>query len=419
MHCQNKKTKGILMKRSWNRFKKAGLLLFSFTIFFSLNIHEISASTLHGIIIADTIDLSIGSDIDMRKMSQRLRTISAKSGMKYREIIVKDKTRTQKNVANAVKNLKLGKDDTVIFYYTGHGYRTTSKKNRWPSMALVDDKGIDSFWVLKTLALKKPRFIMVMVDACNNEIPDGAIPTMRSVSYGKKTIDVNYKKLFAKYRGIIITSGSSPGQYSYGGPPEGGVYSTAFWKAFDEELTVKNPKWDNIFKKATTPKMGGGQKPQYEINPKISGISYDTPNDGEGIDDNPVSPDDAPPEGPDDGQGSEVATLDIDAIYEIDPDSLTDDCAILQDMIFIVDEAVLEMEEYNDLDTDSEIYENLYYLIEDMLNIYEEAGDKDGIKYYRYYMNLLNNEDWDTLYDGLYDMLEYYIEGFNTTCNRK
>ncbi len=411
----------VKMKRSlWNF---TPMVFFTGSLFFAFG--HLSPATLHGVIVADTLDLSIGSDIDMKKMSARFKDFAGKSGLQYKEIILQGKNRTQKNVASAVQNLQLGKDDTVIFYYTGHGYRFESDKSPWPSLAMADDRGIDSAWVLKTLVAKKPRFVLVMVDACNNKIPDNVIPTIRNYSSRKVAIPESYKKLFAQYRGMIITSGSSPGQYSFGGRPQGGVYTGSFLESLDQELMSKNPDWNNIFSRAVSPKLGGKQKPQYIINPDLGNLDSESPGDGSGVDDQPPPEDEETPrenDGSDTETDSEeeetspVQTLDLEAIIALEPESLSEDCGALQNMIGIFHEAHTTLEEKKSLKAGSEELANLQEIIAAMAVVYLEAGDKEGAKPYRQMEQSIKDKRWKDLSSQISGILADYVEGFNQAC---
>ncbi|GEM_PF-1379184 len=409
------------MKRNLRSF--GPMVFFTGSLFFAFG--HLSPATLHGVIVADTLDLSIGSDIDMKKMSTRFKNFAGKSGLQYKEIILQGKNRTQKNVSSTVQNLQVGKDDTVIFYYTGHGYRFESDKSPWPSLAMADDKGIDSVWVLKTLVAKKPRFILVMVDACNNKIPDNAIPTVRNYSSEKTSLPESYKKLFAQYKGIIITSGSSPGQYSFGGRPQGGIYTGSFLESLDQELMSKNPDWNNIFSRAVSPKLGGKQKPQYKINPDLGNLESESPGDGSGVDDQP-SPDDEETPGENDGsdandgsdeeETSPVQTLDLEAIIALEPESLSEDCGALQDMIGTFHEAHILLDEKKSLKAGSQELASLQEIISAMAVVYMEAGDKEGAKPYKQMEQSIKKKKWKDLSSQISGILADYVEGFNQIC---
>lgn len=246
------------IKKSINIF----ILSFAFFAFSSAGF----SATLYLITSADTYDLNIGGDIDSARMQKWARTIASYTGMQLKIEVYHGAQHTQGNIVNAVRRINPGPDDMVFFFYSGHGFRDAYSRSAFPSMrTAADRKGVELFWILKTLAAKNPRFVLVMGDLCNNIIPAGSIQTIRSASgtLARK----NYIKLFREFRGRIIATSSKPGQYSFGGRPHGGAFVNAFFNSFNSAINVNNPSWQEILRNASRPLVNGRQVPHFAINP--------------------------------------------------------------------------------------------------------------------------------------------------------
>jgi len=226
------------------------------------------SATIHAVLVGDVHDANIGpgDKLDLGLIKGLLNDVVKNTGMKLNLKMIDDRI-DRSTVMRTVSGLRPASDDMVLFYYTGHGYRMRSMKKEWPAMALNgpnnDTAGLDQFWVFSELKRKNPRFLMVMTDACNNYVDEGAVDTKLFVQTGREKKE-SYKKLFADYRGAIIASSSRPGQYSYSGS-KGSQFTVAFLRNLRQALGSDNPQWEKIMKSSTSPLMNGQQNPQFAI----------------------------------------------------------------------------------------------------------------------------------------------------------
>ncbi len=226
------------------------------------------AATIHAVLVGDVHDPDIGpgDKKDLGLIKDLLNDVSKNTGMKLSMKVIDDRIDRTK-VMNAVKGVSPASDDMVIFYYTGHGYRMRSMKNQWPAMALQgpgdETAGLDQYWVFNELRRKRPRLLLVMADACNNYVSEGAVDTRLFLQSGREKAD-NYRKLFAESKGAIIASSSRPGQYSYSGDT-GSQFTVAFLRTLRQALSGGSPTWDAVMKNSTKPVMGGQQNPQFAM----------------------------------------------------------------------------------------------------------------------------------------------------------
>ena len=227
------------------------------------------SATIHAILVGDTVDPNIGrgDKLDLDLMTGLLRDASKQTGMRLNMRVFDDRI-VRSQIMSAVQALRPESNDTVVFFYTGHGYRTSSFRDKWPAFALKNESGgsagLDQKWVYNELKDKGARLLIVMADACNSVVPDGAIDTRMALRSGKE-LPESYRKLFLEARGTILASSSIPGQYSYSGS-NGSQFTVAFIESVRKALAGTNPSWEPIMREATRPLYGGQQQPQFAMN---------------------------------------------------------------------------------------------------------------------------------------------------------
>lgn len=254
------------------------LLLVSF-----IGSESVEAAKLHAVLIGDTTDLSLGACMEenLNGMHLELKKIADATGLSLNEIVIKDKKVKRKNLVNAVENLKLNKDDVVLLYCSMHGYRTPSKdqNNPWPNLYFtLEDIGVDLEYLNEIIRNKKPRLFIAMADTCNSYVPDGMVPTLEKRMVNRFSTDPallkeNYRRLFLRTSGVIIMSGSIPGQYSYGVQGVGSFLTLAFMKSLQDAVADENePSWEHLLASTSDEVAnycqphGIEQTPQYVLN---------------------------------------------------------------------------------------------------------------------------------------------------------
>lgn len=151
-----------------------------------LNMLEQKNLNLHLFIVADTLDKTIGKSAaaDMKNMIRTFTQFSQMLGIKkenFKEQIFAGKNCESKLILNAINRLTPTKNDIVIFYYTGHGFRT----NQQDSFPFIKSTRIntDSATIVKnSLRIKedifnriiskktKARLNIIISDCCNIDI---------------------------------------------------------------------------------------------------------------------------------------------------------------------------------------------------------------------------------------------------------
>lgn len=240
-----------------------------------------SSVKLHAILVADTKDTGIGSDIDLENMTKQLTAIQQNTCLTLNKLSITGDAFTKQHVNNTLNQLSVQPQDVVIFYYSGHGANLGS--GRWPSLK-VGDKFLDFDQVTRTLENKNPRLLISIADACNNFIDESSNTPTRQVTSPKTE---NYRQLFLGYQGKIKASAAKHGQFAAGGS-QGGRYTNQFLDSLNKELAYADkPSWRSIMDRANSridfidqTRQPQVQMPQYEIKIADNGVSGTPPETG-------------------------------------------------------------------------------------------------------------------------------------------
>lgn len=167
-------------------------------------------------------------------------------------------------VRNAVNNLRPGKDDIVVFYYSGHGFRWKGDQDYpFPQMGLYS--GVPPSWnhmgafslnleeVYNTIRRKGARLNLVLGDCCNtivnrrrSEIKDtteiAMTPGLRYMN--KRTVSA----LFLQTRGSLLVAAAEKGQAANCSTLYNGFFTNSLYAAMTEQLykAVPDPQWMDI-----------------------------------------------------------------------------------------------------------------------------------------------------------------------------
>jgi hypothetical protein len=228
------------------------------------------AATLHAIVVGDTNDSSIGTSVqvDMKKLQSLMGNISRHTGLTLNPRYISGNQLSLANVNQAINGISAGSDDVIFFYWTGHGHNAGDSV--LPTMNIKDWQETLGLSVVKaTLEQKKPRLLIIIGDTCNKPTR-----TSREVETARTENPENYKELFLKYRGIIAVSSSKKGQFSYGNPQTGGLFTSVFLSSLSTELSSgSRPSWDALMKRTDKP-INVGSGVVQEPNIALVGVEY-------------------------------------------------------------------------------------------------------------------------------------------------
>jgi hypothetical protein len=260
------------MKHSNKTF--SGLLL-SFLMLLPMAAH---ADNLISIIVCDTKADSIGASVekDFANMQKKTAEIAKYTKMKEVKVHLRGSEANPQRLNRILDELKVTKNDVVVFYYAGHGYHPSSQKKStpWPTIIFeTSSKSVSYDGLIKDLERKKPRLLLALADTCNSlsrgldECDEIRATSSKVDSY---VLEHNYKKLFLETSGSIKITGCSVGESSWGGRA-GGVFTVAFLSKLNKAVESHNGiDWrdivDEVSRKTTqdSPK-NSKQHPYYEL----------------------------------------------------------------------------------------------------------------------------------------------------------
>ncbi len=222
-------------------------------------------ATMHVIFVINTEDKGIGCENDLKNWETLIPEIRNNTGLKIETHYLKDKKWGESDVTQEINRLKPAPDDAVLFYYSGHGFRfQEGQKDEWPWLALKDSSK-SLYSVYSSLYQKKARLLLVIADCCNSYCPGSPPKVSSKAKVPDSIIAENYRNLFVKGKGAIIASGCIPGQYSWGGDPDGGAFTSTLIKNIKLSVRGEKSTWKQIFEESNKPLVGGKQQPQYKM----------------------------------------------------------------------------------------------------------------------------------------------------------
>lgn len=113
-----------------------GILFF---VFCCGSFASIDAKDFYAILVADTLEDSIGISChqDLQKMREFVEQSAQQSDMHLRLVMLSGGSTITKHLKNVVHALPITQDDVVVFFFAGHGYRTHSKKDKFPNLYIA------------------------------------------------------------------------------------------------------------------------------------------------------------------------------------------------------------------------------------------------------------------------------------------
>ncbi len=171
---------------------------------------------------------------------------------------------TKQNVENKIRTfLTPGPNDIVVFYYSGHGFRTANDSRPGPYIGLVsNDKqdyktnSIKLDDITETIRNKHGRLNLVISDCCNKDPGQTGSVNVGANTGGKGGLgdywsDTNLRALFLNPTPTtIMFTAAEQYQIALSNPEFGGYFSNFFITAMDNHLSYNktNVTWADIIK---------------------------------------------------------------------------------------------------------------------------------------------------------------------------
>ncbi len=216
------------------------ILLFSFNLLFGEGVHLIIAG--------DTAsDLRWQVQKDVAFMKNRGQALANELDKTFRSMTFIEERLTRENILTYLDSKRFDSSDIVIFYFSGHGFRTRDKQSRWPNLYFSNSNSsmaLDE--VVEKLSYNQPQFALIIADCCNNYKEQG-LPPVQYFHFDPSshhTFHPRVADLFKNSRGLLVITGAEPGGYSWSND-EGGILTAAFFEALGfRSRSVVN--WDLV-----------------------------------------------------------------------------------------------------------------------------------------------------------------------------
>lgn len=195
-------------------------------------------SVIHLIMVANTLDSAIGKTckIDMYNVSGLFTDLSEQMGITVKPLFIFGKNFSIKSVNDALNKLKPKPNDIVVFYYSGHGFRTPQTKSKYPNIDLttslkqpLEGNFLNMEDIYNRILTKGAKVNLVFSDCCNEKIgalkPSGP-ELIATKSPGRRLSMDNCKALFFPTVPVsILATSADVNQYASGNPSIGGFFS--------------------------------------------------------------------------------------------------------------------------------------------------------------------------------------------------
>ena len=241
------------------------------TALFITTFFQVEAKEFHALLTGDTFsDVKDAANCDIKHIRKELQNVCDALDMTLHVKELKGKTLTKTQVRKWLESDSIAPDDIVLFYFTGHGFRTEKTRTIWPCIFFPAKKEIIEFTdIINEFTQKPTSLCMIIADCCNNFYQE----KMLMPFFGKNFLlhknfhphhaEEVYSRLFKHTTGVIIASGSTPGKRSWC-TKKGSIFTSALLTSLKQELHEPNPRWDHLLLQ-TKNMCHKFQKPQFQL----------------------------------------------------------------------------------------------------------------------------------------------------------
>jgi hypothetical protein len=212
------------------------------------------AQVLHAVVVGDVSpSAGWGKYTSAVAMDMTLVSIAIAENMPERQFnlvrfeINEDEYSSPANVLATVNELTVRPDDSILFYFTGHG----SVDDKGHYLALATGK-LYRKDLLAALMAKRTRMVALITDCCNTR-SDGYLYASPYVEVTSPPVPTPlFKRLFLDTDGVVDITSSSPGESAFFAPYQeeppgspGSIFTTTLVNWINQER--QNPRsWDEL-----------------------------------------------------------------------------------------------------------------------------------------------------------------------------
>jgi len=221
--------------------------------------------SIYCITVLDSKDSSIGQTCkkDQRTVADFFKNVSMFLNLPLIPISISGNNFSLETVKDAIKNIKPGGNDIVVFAYSGHGFSyRNDEQHPFPQLALwygdAESKAelrastINIEEVYKLIKAKGGRLNIVFSDCCNSyvEMKRYEDTQERGFAYPyTRWTRSTCIKLFAGAKGSYLMAATEKGQMAGSHPAFGGFFTYSLFNTLEQLLInkkIKNPEWKSI-----------------------------------------------------------------------------------------------------------------------------------------------------------------------------
>lgn len=199
---------------------------------------------IHFLLVADTADnkLKDSCATTVRNVKSSLSYLIPEDRYSLTVIESRSQPYTADSVLVAIRKGEVGKDDTFVFLYDGHGARAQGHH----FLRMPDGGRLWSAELQKTVESKPCRLRVVITNSCNVSVergPIAAAPCAAEVWNVKQNgIAPVMEELFFNHRGLMHMNGAWPEQFGFGSDIDGGWLFSEFF-AYCRACPTGRPTW--------------------------------------------------------------------------------------------------------------------------------------------------------------------------------
>lgn len=208
---------------------------------------------LHVLIAVDTDDPNIGADcqIDRRSFARLLSAGIPRE--RYTVKVLKGKQLTRRNILDYYRELKVGKQDGLVFLFSGHG--ATNKDDGEHYLQVQGPERLLARKELReTMLARGAGLVVLLSDACSNVMrlrPMMGAPDEEEMEGRLRQAAFGYRRLFFESRGLVDINGSTVGTSGWSDPDEGGIFTRALLDTFLAKKSDASLTWPNLHAELT------------------------------------------------------------------------------------------------------------------------------------------------------------------------
>ncbi len=204
----------------------------------------LAGESFHALIACDTdLELETSAKQDISHVRTALREISLQTGLHLSMHFLSGNRLSANSIHSWIKKLEHKPPNVVLFYYSGHGFRSEIIHSPWPCLFLPKKvESVPSEPIYQRLYAIGSRLVIIILDCCNTPL---AFKHPRRAVREKSPLP-GLKTLFLYTKGMIIAAGSSPGESAFA-LPDGSLFTNSWLHALRSHTASDDISWKEIF----------------------------------------------------------------------------------------------------------------------------------------------------------------------------